>query len=87
MLADLKALAVALAEDESVRLTVNAYAGGDPANASAARRLSLGRALAVRSVLLEHGVRATRIDVRALGLAAGDGPPDRVDVLIGGSRS
>ncbi|WP_232818520.1 OmpA family protein [Elioraea thermophila] len=87
MRADLKALAAALPEDETVRLTINAYAGGDPANPSVARRLSLSRALAVRAALMEEGVRATRIDVRALGLAAGEGPPDRVDILIGGSRS
>ncbi len=87
MRADLKAFAASLPDDETVRLTINAYAGGDPATPSIARRLSLSRALAVRSALIEEGVRATRIDVRALGLAAGDGPPDRVDVLIGGSRS
>lgn len=87
MRADLKALAAALPEDETVRLTINAYAGGDPQNPSIARRLSLSRALAVRAALMEEGVRATRIDVRALGLAAGEGPPDRVDILIGGSRS
>lgn len=87
MRADLKTLAAALPEDETVRLTINAYAGGDPHNPSVARRLSLTRALAVRAALMEEGVRATRIDVRALGLAAGDGPPDRVDILVGGPRS
>lgn len=86
MRAELRALAAALPEDEAVRLTVNAYAGGDPANPSLARRASLTRALAVRTELMAAGVRSTRIDVRALGLNAGDGPPDRVDVLVGPPR-
>ncbi|GIX09247.1 OmpA family protein [Elioraea sp.] len=86
MRAELRALAAALPEDEATRLTVNAYAGGDPANPSLARRASLTRALAVRTALMEAGVRSTRIDVRALGLNAGDGPADRVDVLVGPSR-
>jgi outer membrane protein OmpA-like peptidoglycan-associated protein len=83
---DLRRLAGSLPEDETLRLTVNAYAGGDPAHPSLARRASLARALAVRTALMEAGVRSTRIDVRALGLNAGDGPPDRVDVLVGSSR-
>jgi outer membrane protein OmpA-like peptidoglycan-associated protein len=76
----------AVPEDEQVRITVNAYAGGDAADPSRARRTSLSRALAVRSALMEGGIRSTRIDVRALGLAAGDGPADRVDVLAGTPR-
>ena len=47
------------------------------------RRLSLSRALTVRSYLISQGVRSTRIDVRALGARASDGPADRVDLLIG----
>lgn len=86
MRAELRALASALPDGDAPRLTVNAYAGGDPANPSLARRASLSRALAVRTALMEAGVRSTRIDVRALGLNAGDGPPDRVDVLVGTVR-
>lgn len=86
MRAELRALAGALPDSDATRLTVNAYAGGDPANPSLARRASLSRALAVRTALMEAGVRSTRIDVRALGLNAGDGPPDRVDVLVGSPR-
>ncbi|WP_051089366.1 OmpA family protein [Elioraea tepidiphila] len=86
MRAELRALAGALPDSDATRLTVNAYAGGDPANPSLARRASLSRALAVRTALMEAGVRSTRIDVRALGLNAGDGPPDRVDVLVGTLR-
>jgi outer membrane protein OmpA-like peptidoglycan-associated protein len=86
MRAELESLAAALPESDALRLTVNAYSGGDPANPSVARRASLSRALAVRTALMQAGVRSTRIDVRALGLNAGDGPPDRVDVFVGSPR-
>jgi outer membrane protein OmpA-like peptidoglycan-associated protein len=75
-----------LPDDDQVRVTVNAYASGDPSDPSRARRTSLSRALAVRAALMEGGIRSTRIDVRALGLAAGEGPPDRVDILAGTTR-
>ena len=48
---------------------------------SDARRLSLKRALAIRQVLIDDGVPAERIDVRAMGGADDRGPADRVDVL------
>jgi len=64
------------------RLQLKAYAGGTSETPSSARRLSLSRALAVRSFLIESGVRSTRIDVRALGRASDAGPPDRVDVVL-----
>ncbi|MEM1400196.1 MAG: OmpA family protein, partial [Pseudomonadota bacterium] len=71
-----------LTRDESLRLQIRAYAGGTPEAATQARRLSLDRALAVRSLLIDRGVRGTRIDIRALGDSAGDGPPDRVDIIV-----
>jgi len=61
---------------------VVAYAAGTPDDPSTARRLSLSRALAVRSALLADGVSSSRINVRALGSQAGDGPQDRVDVTV-----
>ena len=79
----LKDMAQRLNADDSLRLQVVAYADGTPEQASQARRLSLSRALTVRSYLITQGVRSTRIDVRALGSRATDGPPDRVDLLIG----
>ncbi|MBM3486482.1 MAG: lysophospholipase, partial [Alphaproteobacteria bacterium] len=72
----------ALERDPSLRLQLLAYARGDAEGASQSRRLSLARALAVRSYLIEKGVRSTRIDVRALGNRAEGGPPDRVDVVL-----
>jgi outer membrane protein OmpA-like peptidoglycan-associated protein len=64
------------------RLQLKSFAGGSGETPSASRRRSLSRALAVRSYLIEKGVRSTRIDVRALGMAADSGPSDRVDVII-----
>lgn len=64
------------------RLQLKAFAGGSADRPSTARRLSLSRALAVRSFLINQGVKSTRIDVRALGVPPGDGPADRVDVIL-----
>ena len=64
------------------RLQLKSFAGRSGETPSAARRRSLSRALAVRSYLIEKGIRSTRIDVRALGMAADQGPTDRVDVII-----
>ncbi|MBX2833069.1 MAG: OmpA family protein [Rhodospirillales bacterium] len=70
----------AMNKDDSLRIQLQAYAEGDGANASKARRLSLSRALQVRSYLIDQGVRSTRIDVRALGSNVPSGPADRVDI-------
>lgn len=59
---------------------VLAYASGSPNDPSAARRLSLTRALAVRAALMADGVASSRIFVRALGSPTDNSPPDRVDI-------
>ena len=64
------------------RIQLKAFASGASKRASAARRESLSRALAVRSYLIENGVRSTGIDVRALGAPNDGGPSDRVDVIL-----
>jgi len=61
-------------------VNVLAYAAGGPDDPSTPRRLSLARALTARAVLINEGIASTRIYVRALGAAGGDGPPDRVDL-------
>ncbi|MBI3710157.1 MAG: OmpA family protein [Proteobacteria bacterium] len=71
-----------LKKDENLRLQLVAYASGGDDAGSQARRLSLSRALAVRSYLIDQGVRSTRMDVRALGNRVPSGPPDRVDVIV-----
>lgn len=65
-----------------LRLQLLAYAGGPGQSSSQSRRLSLSRALSVRSYLIDKGVGSTRIDVRALGNRFHEGPPDRVDVVV-----
>lgn len=73
-----------MAGSEAQRLQVVAYASSQGTNTSAARRLSLSRALAVRSYLIDKGIRSTRIDVRAMGTPEGAsaGPADRVDLVL-----
>lgn len=74
------------AEDPAVRLQLMAFAGGEDISASKARRLSLARALAVRSYLMANGIEGTRMDVRALGDKtlgpAADTPQNRVDIAM-----
>jgi outer membrane protein OmpA-like peptidoglycan-associated protein len=64
-----------------------AYAPGKPDDPSTARRVSLSRAMAVRSALIADGVPSARIFVRALGEQYGNGPPDRVDISVMGANS
>ncbi len=78
----LKSLASRLKSKDNLRLQLMAYAGGDKLSASLARRLSLSRALSVRSFLIENGIRSTRIDVRALGNKTDQKPLNRVDLNI-----
>lgn len=78
----LKALSDRMGQQESLRLQLLAYAGDTDTSASAARRLSLSRALAVRSYLIENGVRSTRIDVRALGNKSTEEVTERVDITV-----
>lgn len=78
----LQAVAKRLQDNESLRVQLLAYAGGEGMSSSQARRLSLSRALAVRSYLIEQGIRSTRMDVRALGDTDREGPADRVDIRI-----
>ncbi len=81
--AALDSIAARADKDQSLRLQLLAFASGTGDTASRARRLSLSRALAVRSYLIDKGVRSTRIDVRALGNRVdGGGSADRVDITV-----
>jgi outer membrane protein OmpA-like peptidoglycan-associated protein len=68
-----------LANEERVRLAAFSGQAGD--TSSEARRLSLERALAVRTYLVSKGVPISRVDVLAFG-GSTDGSSDRVDVLV-----
>ena len=78
----LQELAARLSREPNLRVQLFAFAAGTETNASQARRLSLSRALAVRAVLIDSGVRSTRMDVRALGSNTNEAPLDRVDLLV-----
>ena len=78
----LEKMAASLKADPSRRMQLLAYAGEPNLSASKARRLSLSRALSVRTFLISKGVRSTRIDVRALGNKVPDGQPNRVDLRV-----
>jgi outer membrane protein OmpA-like peptidoglycan-associated protein len=70
---------------DSASYTVTSYAPGTPEDASAPRRLSLARALAIRASLIAKGVASVRIYVRALGPTSpgfADGPADRADIVV-----
>ena len=81
---ELSQLADRLGRDSDSRIQLLAYADGTPESESQARRLSLSRALAVRSFLIDQGIRSTRVNVQALGIKATGGPADRVDALAVG---
>jgi outer membrane protein OmpA-like peptidoglycan-associated protein len=80
--AAIRELAHAIPAPDTSNVNVLAYAAGEPDDASTARRLSLSRGMAVRSVLLASGVPSAQIYVRALGAAASDGPADRVELIV-----
>ncbi len=71
-----------LEASNDLRVQLMAYAAGSDLTSSKARRISLSRALSVRSYLIEKGLRSTRIDVRALGDKEQGAPENRVDVNI-----
>lgn len=85
--AAVKQLAHSVPENDTISFNVLAYAQGQAADPSSARRLSLARALAVRSALMAAGVPSTRIYVRALGSEAGSGPADRADISVMGANA
>ncbi|MCP5368010.1 MAG: OmpA family protein [Hyphomicrobiales bacterium] len=79
---NLRAVVDGLKSNNNLRLQLMAYAGGAEMTPNNARRMSLRRALSVRSYLIDQGVRSTRIDVRALGNKTTEQPANRVDVMV-----
>jgi outer membrane protein OmpA-like peptidoglycan-associated protein len=80
--ARLQDVSASLKKNGALRIQLLSYAGAKDGSASQARRLSLSRALAARSYLIKKGIHSTRIDVRALGNHSGNGPIDRIDILV-----
>jgi outer membrane protein OmpA-like peptidoglycan-associated protein len=85
--AAIKSIVQSTPTGDSTSFNVMAYAAGTPEDPSTARRLSLARALAVRSALMADGVTSSRIYVRALGATGGDEAPDRVDLAVMGGNA
>lgn len=75
-------LARKMIANESMRVQLLAYASAGERSEAKARRLSLSRALEVRSYLISKGIASTRMDVRALGNQSSTGSPDRVDMTL-----
>jgi len=65
----------------NARIELQAF-GGAKGDKGSDPRLSLKRALSIRQVLIDYGVSADRIDVRAMGGVDDTGPTDRVDVYV-----
>ena len=80
--AGLQKVADLLGGSRQHRVQLLAYAGGDDLQTSKLRRVSLSRALAVRSALIDMGVEDTQIDVRAFGDKTRDANKNRVDINI-----
>jgi outer membrane protein OmpA-like peptidoglycan-associated protein len=83
----IKQLAAAAPTGDETTFSVQAYAPGTANDPSTARRVSLSRAMAVRSALVIDGVPSARIFVRALGEQYGNGPADRVDITVSAPAS
>ena len=80
--ARLQDISASLKKNGALRIQLLSYAGAKDGSASKARHLSLSRALAARSYLIKKGIHSTRINVRALGNHSGNGPIDRIDILV-----
>lgn len=75
-------VAARLLDRPADRVELRAFAPPTEQGEGAARRLSLARALAVRSYLLDRGVEQQRLIVYALGSQDGGNAPDRVDLSL-----
>lgn len=71
-----------LRNNQEWRVQIQAFAGKTKDDFKDSRRLSLSRALAVRTYLMESGIEARRMDVRALGAQTDRKPLDRVDFVF-----
>lgn len=64
------------------RVQIQAFASPDNDVRSSARRTALSRALSVREYLMQKGIDAPRMDVRALGMETDRDPLDRIDMVF-----
>ena len=79
----LRGLARAIPDPAGNSISILAYAAGKENDPSKARRLSLSRGMAVRTLLIESGIPSSQIYVRALGaVPTPDTPADRVELSV-----
>lgn len=71
-----------LSGDGGQSLMIQSYATPADKGQSSDRRIALSRALAIREALLDQGIEARRIDVRALGASTDQGAVDRADLIL-----
>jgi|GEM_PF-2610107 len=71
-----------LEDKDDIRIEILSYAQAVDDTPSSARRVSLARALALRTYLLSKKIDSHRIDVRALGNNTNMLPIDRIDVEL-----
>lgn len=72
----------------SWRVQVKAYATPFGTGLSSDRRIALGRALSLRTAMIEQGVTPNRIDIMAEGMQTDDSKPgDRVDIYLYGPKT
>jgi len=84
----LKAMAAdlnAAIDSHSGRVELEAFGGNPGDKSSESRRLSLRRALTIRQLLIDKGIPANRIDVKAMGGVDDHGNADRVDIWLRGA--
>ncbi len=74
--------AVAGLKEPGGRILLRGFASGTNDTATGARRLARQRVLAVRTYLIEQGVAANLIDMRAVGMAPDAPVADGVDIAI-----
>ena len=85
MIAAIDEIAKKLDDSDDGRLLIKGYASGADGDRAAARRLSVSRALAVRSHLMDKGIKPSRVDVRGLGSESDSTDTtrlDRVDLVL-----
>ncbi len=71
-----------LKRDPSLRVEIRSFASSQEIGQSAARRISLARALDIRSFLIEHEIISQRIDIRPLGSKTTTTPLERSDIFL-----
>lgn len=70
------------------RVQVKAYATPFGNGLSSDRRIALGRALSLRTAMIEQGITPNRIDIMAEGMQTDDSKPgDRVDIYLYGPKT